>query len=318
MQKHQDSVREEIKRLLTEGIVGTFIAYERGFDPLRPAPLFARTAAEAERVVVNSFCANNFAKYALRFRHEDKPVGILVKGCDARGIERLVRDYRIKRERVRLIGVPCTGVVDARKVAELHLGTVGAIREEGEEVILHTEAGERRLPKREYLAAKCLTCDAKNPSGVDTLIGEPVDDTPCASRDYLAVKELEGKTPEARTAYWEEQFSRCIRCYACRNACPACNCEVCVFDVEEPRWVSKGNGPADREMFHFIRATHVAGRCIDCHECERVCPMEIPLMLLNHKLMKDIGGMFEVGSPHVPAEIEPLGQFLTGDPDEFN
>ncbi len=41
-------------------------------------------------------------------------------------------------------------------------------------------------------------------------------------------------------------------------------------------------------MFQVIRNIHVAGRCTDCGECERVCPVNIPLRSLT-KEMYDIG-----------------------------
>ena len=52
-------------------------------------------------------------------------------------------------------------------------------------------------------------------------------------------------------------------------------------------------------MFHIIRAFHVAGRCTDCGECSRVCPQNIPLHLLNRKFIKDIDtfyGDFQAGT----------------------
>ena len=48
----------------------------------------------------------------------------------------------------------------------------------------------------------------------------------------------------ARAAeFWQEQFARCIKCYACRTVCPQCFCEVCV--LEDDMWVETGRaGPA--------------------------------------------------------------------------
>ena len=44
------------------------------------------------------------------------------------------------------------------------------------------------------------------------------------------VEKLEDMTPDERFAFWQGELSRCIRCNACRNVCPACTCEKCVFD----------------------------------------------------------------------------------------
>ena len=99
--------------------------------------------------------------------------------------------------------------------------------------------------------------------------------------------------------FWQEELSKCIRCNACRNVCPACSCNQCVFDSSKFDTASKVNADSfEEKMFHLIRAFHVAGRCTDCGECSRVCPQGIPLHLLNRKLIKDINefyGPFQAG-----------------------
>ena len=86
-----------------------------------------------------------------------------------------------------------------------------------------------------------------------------------------------------------ERAVKCIRCNACRNVCPACSCNKCVFDSDRFDTAQKANSDSfEEQMFHIIRAFHVAGRCTDCGECSRVCPQGIPLHLLNRKMIKDI------------------------------
>ncbi len=60
----------------------------------------------------------------------------------------------------------------------------------------------------------------------------------------------------------------------------------CVFEQTKPQWVGRDTSVAENQMYHMIRALHMAGRCVECGECERVCPVDIPLMLLNEKLSK--------------------------------
>jgi len=73
-----------------------------------------------------------------------------------------------------------------------------------------------------------------------------------------------------------------------------------VFDNPRSGVASKASADAFEEnMFHMIRAFHVAGRCSDCGECSRVCPQRIPLHLLNRKFIKDINtlyGEFQAGA----------------------
>lgn len=80
---------------------------------------------------------------------------------------------------------------------------------------------------------------------------------------------------------------------ACRNVCPACSCEKCVFDNPKSGVANKAAAdPFEENLFHIIRAFHVAGRCTDCGECSRVCPQHIPLHLLNRKFIKDINELY--------------------------
>ena len=89
-------------------------------------------------------------------------------------------------------------------------------------------------------------------------------------------------TPQERFAFWQGELSKCIRCNAWRNVCPACSCNKCVFDSDRFDTAQKANSDSfEEQMFHIIRAFHVAGRCTDCGECSRVCPQGIPLHLLS-------------------------------------
>ncbi len=319
MNQVTDRLRERVRELLADGKIHTFIGYERAWDPYRPIPFFATEAGEAERLIIDELCVPSTPKYMLDFFGREGVVGLLVKGCDSLAVERLLRDHRVERESMYIIGVACTGLLDRDKVKARALeegwGAVEEVRREGDAFVLVTAAGEKELGP-EYLMERCRTCEVKVPTVYDELLGEEVAAT-AEPRDFAEVAEIEAMTPAERRAYWERQFSRCIRCFACRNVCPACNCRICVFEERVPRWLGRKTDVGEQEMFHFTRALHVAGRCVDCGECDRVCPVNIPLRKLNRKLMKDIGELFGIEKPFMPAETEPLGQFRPDDPDEF-
>ena len=124
------------------------------------------------------------------------------------------------------------------------------------------------------------------------------------NQDFSTVAEMEAKSPEERRAFWEEQFSRCIRCYACRQVCPGCYCPECFAERLDPLWVGIRIAPSENEMWNLIRAFHLAGRCIGCYQCERVCPVHIPLSLLNRKLEKEALEMFDFQAG-MDAEVTP-------------
>ena len=89
------------------------------------------------------------------------------------------------------------------------------------------------------------------------------------------------------------QWDKCIRCYACRQACFGCYCTECVAEQLEPTWQSIAINAREKQFFLLMRAYHLAGRCVECNECERACPMSIPLHLLNRKVARDVAGMFD-------------------------
>jgi formate dehydrogenase subunit beta len=110
-------------------------------------------------------------------------------------------------------------------------------------------------------------------------------------------------TPTERMEFWLSQFDRCIRCYACRQACPICNCPTCLYERDDSLWVGMNIGLNEKRTFHLGRAYHLAGRCIGCNECERVCPMNIPISLLNRQLAKEMETLFgyQAGMAPIPS-----------------
>jgi formate dehydrogenase subunit beta len=83
--------------------------------------------------------------------------------------------------------------------------------------------------------------------------------------------------------------SRCIRCYACVENCPICYCTEC--STKKPYLVPSGDVPPGF-MFHLIRFTHVADSCINCGQCEELCPAEIDNAKLMHMVQNDVQAMF--------------------------
>ncbi|MFQ5901687.1 MAG: 4Fe-4S dicluster domain-containing protein, partial [Thermodesulfobacteriota bacterium] len=108
----------------------------------------------------------------------------------------------------------------------------------------------------------------------------------------------------------EKEMSRCIRCYACRNVCPTCYCmHQCIAQTRKPNWMSQNTGTVEKKFFQIIRAIHNAGRCTDCGECQRVCPMGIPINLINKKLGKEVLELFSYTTGIDVEEKPPLMTF---------
>ena len=129
------------------------------------------------------------------------------------------------------------------------------------------------------------------------------------------IEELEGLPPSERWAWWRSEFSKCIRCYACRQACPFCYCEECISDENQPQWIGRSPSPRNNTSWNVIRAYHLVGRCIGCGECERACPVDIPLNLLNAKMA---GQVQEVFGYVAGVDVEAAPALITFEVDDTN
>jgi len=118
------------------------------------------------------------------------------------------------------------------------------------------------------------------------------------------VAEHEKLSEAERTEFWQQQFARCIKCYACRTVCPQCFCEVCV--LEDDLWVESGVLAPPFPSYHLIRAYHTVSKCVGCMECERACPADIPLTVLYTLLRRDAEEMFEYVPGRSVDEPPPL------------
>ncbi len=128
-------------------------------------------------------------------------------------------------------------------------------------------------------------CSQPAPSHAQVVVGEP--SAPATADPVL---EALPETAEERLAFWRYWTDRCIKCYACRDACPQCFCQACA--LEEDHWVERGRLPPPFPMFHLIKAVHMAGKCVACRECEMACPAEIPLTILYRMVNQDTEELF--------------------------
>jgi len=150
----------------------------------------------------------------------------------------------------------------------------------------------------------------------DFLLGEKVAESTDVD-EYADVKEFAAKSEEERWDYVTKELGKCIRCYGCRNACPFCYCRECFVDNTQPKWIGKTIDLTDTQLFHLVRAFHLAGRCVDCGACERACPMGVDLRMLNKKLEQDVEDMFGYKAGLSLEELPALSTFKPDDQEEF-
>ena len=309
---NRDILIAKAKELIEAGKVDRLLGWKRGeFDwDVTPA-LF--TADNLDEFVFNGFCGANFSKYLIaETRKSENKVLVFLKPCDTYSFNQLLTEHRFDRERVYAVGIPCDGMLDINKI-RAKAGNISSVAD-GETVKIETLwDGEVTTPRTELLAERCLNCKSKKHVAYDELIGD--DGEVIDSKRFDEVEALEKMTPDERFAFWQNELSRCIRCNACRDVCPACTCEKCVFDNPHSGLENKAAANEfEEKLFHIIRAFHVAGRCTDCGECSRVCPQHIPLHLLNRKFIKDIDNFY--GEYQAGAEVgsrAPIVNFTTDD-----
>ncbi|MFH1028105.1 MAG: Fe-S oxidoreductase, partial [Pseudomonadota bacterium] len=102
-----------------------------------------------------------------------------------------------------------------------------------------------------------------------------------------------------------------------RQVCPFCFCEQCLCDRNKPQMVDTTPRPAGNTAWHIVRAMHLAGRCAGCAECERVCPMDIPLNLLNRKMAKELKELYDYEAGFEVNDKGPLNSYAEKDDQSF-
>ena len=288
----QEKLIARAKELLAEGKVQKVVGWRKGLFDYDVTPSVFTSAEDLENnFVFNEFCGANLSKYLVKITREieikksttrmnntmakqrdpnaqDAPIPsevalVFLKPNDTYSFTQLLKENRITRDDVYAIGVPCQ---DTLKGAE-----------------------------------PCGNCAGKKPVSCDEYIGVDQNAEVAQNTARMAeVEKLESMSEAERFAFWQNEFSRCIRCNACRDICPACTCEKCVFDNNALYTSQKvAETSFEESLYHIIRAWHVAGRCTDCGECSRVCPENIPLHLINRKYIKDINeiyGEYQAGS----------------------
>jgi ferredoxin len=206
-------------------------------------------------------------------------VALVAKGCDARSAVGQVTENQILRDNLYVLGVPCSGMVDSAAVAAKEPRPIKEAVESDEAITVKGESFSTDIRKEDVLRRNCKTCANRTPSLADELVGP---ETKGASPDdFSDIKALLAKTPAERMGYFKGLIKDCLRCYACRNACPLCYCPICFVDETRPQWLGKSTEPMDTLTFHLLRGYHCAGRCTSCGACETACPVNIKVREFN-------------------------------------
>ena len=308
---------DKASALLADGTVSCVLGWGRGEFGYDVTPTLFKSKEELdEGFVFNDFCGVNFSKYLVsKTQKLDGKILVFLKPCDTYSFNQLLTEHRFDREKVYAVGISCEGMADISKIKAISGDGISKIDADGDKLVVTTIYDDEPIVinAKDVLAERCVNCKSKKHVAYDELLGD--EGEVIESRRFDEVARIEAMTPDERFAFWQNELSRCIRCNACRDACPACTCEKCVFDNASSGVENKAAANSfEEKMFHIIRAFHVAGRCTDCGECSRVCPQNIPLHLLNRKFIKDINefyGEYQAGSE--VGSRAPLVDYTTDD-----
>ena len=302
--------------LLESGEVKRVVGWKKGEFIHDPSPATFETVESLKDFVYNDFCGANLSKYLIDISKKEGKTAVFLKPCDSYSFNQLIKEHRIKRENVLVVAIECQGKIDPYKLMTAGIEGITSYEVGEKDVKFNTIYGEKTLSKSMALLERCLSCKkTKHAVSDETIIINEKKEGELGR--YTGVSNLEKMDPEKRYAFWKEQLSKCIRCNACRNVCPACSCIKCVFDNPASGISAKANDDEfEEQLFHVIRAYHVSGRCTDCGECSRVCPERIPLHLLNRKFIKDINELYGDYQAGETAEGKhPVIEFTTEDKD---
>ena len=254
-----DAVLARAKELLSNGTVNRVIGWEKGLFEDDQTPRVFTSVEELDKdFIYNDYSVATVSKYLIKETKKEGKILAFLKANDTYSFNQLVKEHRVNRDNVYIVAVPSNGEAQKGKIHVVYdeiMDTDGKISAKEEESQEDKEAFNKER--------------------------------------FEMIAKLEAMTADERFAFWQNELSKCIRCNACRNVCPACTCEQCVFDNPKSGVAQKAAADSfEEKMFHIIRAFHVAGRCTDCGECSRVCPQNIPLYLLNRKYIKDVDEIY--------------------------
>ncbi len=265
-----DNVKNSVKELLESGKIRGFLCLRKKNGHIGPH-LFM-DGGDLDDLVLGDKEKPGDCRYPLNKQlihlarcYPEESFGVLVRGCDERGLKALFTLNQLDSNKVIPVGIACP-----RELAE--------------------------------------ACECLRPYPDEFVEGEKAEGCSFESVARIDALDLAG-----RLEHWDAEFSKCVKCYGCRNICPMCFCKECTLESDD--LIRTGDIPPEAPIFHLTRATHMAGRCIDCGLCNEACPADIPLRTLYKKVADIIDNEFDYRPGYKVDQKSPLN-IMGGGPEK--
>lgn len=272
-EQQRNEIKDICRKLLEEKKVQIVLGFSKGEDTAFIVPFFIKLPEEADKFEWNDTCTPNLSKYLLDCKGK---TAIVAKACDVRAIVMYISENQIERDKVYIIAVECPG--------------------------MKTEGG--------LMQNACTECSVRIPPIYDVLVkwnGKP----------YIVNESSEKfndeSSPEEKLDRLMSEIKKCIACFSCRQACYACYCEACFVDRNVPDWLPTDIDNGKKLVFHLGRAMHLAGRCVECGACERVCPSGVHIKYLVKELTEFCADNYGFRAGADPEAIPAMVNFEQGD-----
>lgn len=275
-EKQRNEIALICKALLDEGKAEVILGFTTSEPEGNAIPYFIRKTENVEKLVWDETCTPNLAKYLLDKKGKS---AIIAKPCDARAIVMYMAENQINRNNIYIIGVECEGM-----------------------------KGKEGIP-----APGCTECRIKTPPVYDVLVRKDSDskkDAECNLHTENKEADLQDKLDK-----FQKEIKKCILCYSCRQACYGCYCETCFMDRNLPSWLPAELDTGSKMMYHLGRAMHLAGRCVECGACERVCPSGVDVRYLIKEITEFCEELYGYKAGLSTDDLPALLSFNQGDPE---
>ncbi|MDS1029987.1 4Fe-4S dicluster domain-containing protein [Bacillota bacterium LX-D] len=238
-------------------------------------PLFVRNKDDIGKLIWDGSCSPNLAKYVLAKKEK---VAIVAKPCDIRALVMYMIEKQITRDQVIIIGMECPGMQNGDN--ELHPWCA--------ECKVHVPPIYNYLIKSENLVEQKKMEEPQN-------------------------SETSNANLEANLQRLQAELKKCIMCFSCRQACYGCYCTTCFMDRNIPNWQPNELDMGAKLNFHLGRFMHLAGRCVECGACERVCPSGVKIRYIIKDLTDFCEKVYGYQAGLDPNEVPVLTAFEQND-----